>query len=98
MTEHHHHAAPVAPVERRVEALEDLLVEKGYVTRESIDSFVRLYEEDIGPMNGAKVVARAWVDAEYKKRLLADGTSAIAELGFGGAEGANMVVVENTDT
>jgi nitrile hydratase subunit alpha len=98
MSDHHHHPAPVAPVERRVEALEDLLVEKGYINRESIDTFVRRYEEDIGPMNGAKVVARAWVDAEYKHRLLADGTSAIAELGFGGAEGSNMVVVENTDT
>jgi nitrile hydratase len=93
----HHHPAPVAPVEQRVAALEDLLVDKGYVTRDTIDSFVRLYEHDIGPLNGAKVVARAWTDPEYKSRLLADGSAAIAELGFGGPEGQNLVVVENTD-
>src|SRR4051794_28686612 len=96
MTESHHHERPVAPVERRVAALEDLLVERGYINRDTIDEFVRQYEEDIGPLNGAKVVARAWTDPAYKQRLLGDGTAAIGELGFGGAEGDHLVVVENT--
>src|SRR4051794_13761310 len=96
MTESHHHERPVAPVERRVAALEDLLVERGYITRDAIDAFVHQYEEDIGPLNGAKVVARAWTDPAFKQRLLENGTAAIAELGFGGAEGDHMVVVENT--
>jgi nitrile hydratase len=93
----HHHPREVSPIEARVAALEDLLVEKGYVSRELIDSFIRAYEQDIGPLNGAKVVARAWVDPDYKARLLADGTAAIAELGFGGPEGGHVVVVESTD-
>jgi nitrile hydratase len=96
MSDDHHHLSEPSPIERRVQALEDLLVERGHVTRETIDAFVKVYETDIGPLNGAKVVARAWVDPEYKERLLAHGTSAIAELGFGGAEGGHMVVVENT--
>lgn len=93
----HHHPREVSPIEARVAALEDLLVERGYVTRETIDGFIRAYEHDIGPLNGAKVVARAWVDPDFKARLLADGTAAIAELGFGGAEGGHLVVLENTD-
>ena len=92
----HHHPLEQSPIEQRVHALEELLVEKGLLTHDQIDAFVKLYEEDIGPMNGARVVARAWVDPEYKARLLADGTSAIAELGFGGPEGGHVVVVENT--
>ena len=93
----HHHPREVSPIEARVAALEDLLVERGYVTRETIDGFIRAYEDDIGPLNGAKVVARAWVDADYKARLLEHGTAAIAELGFGGAAGGHLVVLENTD-
>jgi len=93
----HHHPRAESPIEQRVHALEELLVDKGLLTHDQIDAFVKLYEEDIGPMNGAKVVARAWSDDEYKQRLLTDGTAAIAELGFGGAEGEHMVVVENTD-
>jgi nitrile hydratase len=93
----HHHPTEASPVERRVQALEDALVDAGYVTRDTIDAFVKAYEQDIGPLNGAKVVARAWVDDDYRRRLLADGTAAIAELGFGGAEGGYMIVVENTD-
>jgi nitrile hydratase len=80
----------------RVEALESLLEEKGLVDPATVDALIRAYEEDIGPMNGARVVARAWVDPEYKARLLADGTAAIAELGYGGPQGERMVVVENT--
>ena len=93
----HHHPAEASPIERRVQALEDLLVERGHIRRDDIDTFVKIYEHDIGPMNGARVVARAWVDADYKARLLADGTAAIGELGFGGPEGGLMVVLENTD-
>ena len=93
----HHHPREVSPIEARVTAIEDLLVEKGYVRREDLDAFIKAYEEDIGPLNGAKVVARAWVDPEYKARLLENGTAAIAELGFGGPEGDHMIVLESTD-
>src|SRR4029453_9427536 len=82
----------------RTKALESLLVEKGLITTDVIDTVVRAYEQDIGPLNGAKVVALAWGGRAYKKRLLADGTAAIAELGFGGREGVDMVVLENTPT
>jgi nitrile hydratase subunit alpha len=92
----HHRPTPPSPIERRVAVLEELLTEKGYVPDGFIEEVNRTYENDVGPMNGAKVVAKAWVDADYKKRLLADGTKAIAELGFGGPEGHLMVVVENT--
>jgi nitrile hydratase len=92
----HHHPAELTDVERRARALEELLTEKELVTPEHLDSIVEAYAEDIGPMNGAQVVARAWVDPEYRERLLADGTAAIAELGFGGPEGDHIVVVENT--
>ncbi len=80
----------------RAEALEALLTERGIVTREAIDAVVSHYEQDVGPMNGARVVARAWCDADYRARLLADGTAAIAELGFTGpTEGECIVVVPN---
>ena len=91
-----HHQAPISPVEQRVAALEALLTERGLVPDGFIEQITRQYEAEIGPMNGAKVVARAWADPEYKMRLLADGTAGIAELGFGGPEGDHMVVVENT--
>ena len=71
-------------------ALESLLVEKGLIDSGAIDEIVRTYEQDIGPLNGAKVVARAWSDPEYKKRLLMSGTEAIAEMGFQGAQGAEI--------
>ena len=96
MTGEGHHPAAVSPVEHRVAALEALLTERGLVPEGFMEEVTRRYESEIGPMNGAKVVARAWADPEYKARLLADGTAAIAELGFGGAEGDHMVVVENT--
>lgn len=91
-----HHDAPPSPIEARVAALEALLTERGLVPDGFIDEITRRYEEDIGPMNGARVVARAWVDPAYRARLLADGTAAIAELGYGGPEGEHMVVVEST--
>ncbi len=92
-----HHPLPPSTAELRAWALEALLVEKGLVSTDAIDAIVEMYENDVGPQNGAKVVARAWTDPAYKERLLRDGTSAIAELGFGGIEGT-MVVVENTPT
>ena len=92
--DHEHEAESYASL--RTRALESLLVEKGYITSDAIDALVKTYEEDIGPMNGARVVARAWVDPDYKSRLLEDGTEAIAELGFQGAEGSEIVVLENT--
>ena len=94
--DHGHHPAPLSDVERRARALEELLTEKGIVSADFIDQVVEAYAQDIGPMNGAKVVARAWVDPEYKQRLLADGSAAIAELGIGGPEGDHIVAVENT--
>ena len=96
MSNSSHHPAAVSPVEQRVAALEALLTERGLVPEGFIDQITRRYESQTGPMNGAKVVARAWLDPPYKMRLLADGTAAIAELGFGGPEGDHMVVVENT--
>ena len=92
----HHHPAPPSDVEVRARALEELLREKGLVDESFIDAVVSAYENDIGPMNGARVVARAWVDPAFRRRLLANGTAAIAELGYGGPEGDHMVVVENT--
>ena len=97
MTSNHHRPAEPAPIERRVAALEQLLTERGIVPPGFVDEVNRSYEQDIGPRNGAKVVARAWVDPAYKRRLLTDSTAAIAELGFGGNEGDHMQVVENTD-
>ncbi len=96
MSEASHHPAAVSPVEQRVAALEALLTERGLVPEGFIEETTRRYESEIGPMNGAKVVARAWTDPEYRQRLLAEGTAAIAELGFSGPEGDHMVVVENT--
>ena len=96
-TDDHHHPRDVSPIAARVAALEELLVEKGYLRHEDIDAFVRHYEQDVGPLNGAKVVARAWVDPEYRARLLDDATAAIAELGFGGPEGDHMIILESTD-
>ena len=85
-----------AALERRVAALESLLVAKGLVSSDTLDALVETYEHDLGPVNGAKVVARAWTDPAYKQRLLDDATASIAELGFGGLQGEHMVVVENT--
>jgi nitrile hydratase subunit alpha len=92
-TEHDHGDGDLA---LRAAALEAVLVEEGLLTTDQIDAIVERYERDLGPQNGARVVARAWVDAEYRRRLLADGTAAIAELGYGGFEGGTMVALENT--
>ena len=81
----------------RVKALESLMIEKGMTSEEAVDRIAELYEREVGPHNGARVVARAWTDPEFKKRLLEDATAACAELGIGGMQGEDMVVVENTD-
>jgi len=93
--EHDHQELPSDPA-LRVMALESLLVEKGLVDPAALDALIDAYEHKIGPRNGAQVVARAWVDPDYKKRLLTNATSAITELGYGGRSGDHMVVVENT--
>ena len=80
----------------RTEALESLLVEKGLVDPELVDEVIEHYETNVGPLNGAKVVARAWADPAYRRRLLDDGTAAVAEMGFGGPEGHMIIAVENT--
>jgi nitrile hydratase len=91
-----HHPEPESYASLRTKALESLLVEKGIVTTDAIDALVQAYEQDIGPRNGALVVARAWTDPEYKARLLNNGTAAIDELGFVSGQGAEIVAVENT--
>jgi nitrile hydratase len=108
--EHDHHTAAsgtpprrLTPAQNKVreiraKAIESLLTEKGLVTPESLDAVINAYENDLGPLNGAKVVARAWVDPAYKERLLKDGTAAIAELGFGGLQGEHLVVEESTSS
>lgn len=85
------------PMALRTEALEQILVERGLVDPKVMDTFIKTYETDVGPLNGAKVVARAWTDPEFKGRLLTNGTTAVAELGFKGPQGEHIVVVENTD-
>jgi nitrile hydratase subunit alpha len=96
MSHDHHHPRPASTVELRAHALEALLAERGLVSTDAIDAVVELYERDVGPQNGAKVVARAWLDDGYRERLLRNANEAIAELGFAGAEGDNMIVVANT--
>jgi nitrile hydratase subunit alpha len=94
--ESHHHPQPLSKAALRAKAIESLLVEKGLIATDVIDRVVATYEKEVGPLNGAKVVARAWTDPEYRRRLLKNGTAAIAELGFGGLQGEHMMVVENT--
>jgi nitrile hydratase subunit alpha len=91
----HEHQAVPSDFALRVKALESLLVEKGLVDPAALDALIDTYENKVGPHNGARVIARAWVDPAYKKRLLADATNAIAEFGYGGRQGEHMVVVEN---
>ena len=93
--DHAHSHLPSDP-ELRVKAVENLLLNKGLIDSKTLDELIDTYENRIGPKNGAKVVAKAWVDPEYKKRLLNDATSAIRELSYQGRQGENMVVVENT--
>jgi nitrile hydratase len=80
----------------RTEALEQLLTERGLIDPAVVDRLIANYETNVGPLNGAKVVAKAWIDPAYRQRLLADGTGSIKELGFSGPQGEHIVVVENT--
>ncbi len=89
------HDKPLSGPALRVKALESLLVEKGLVDPKALDAIIDLYETKVGPHNGARIVARAWTDPAYKRRLLTDATAAIEEVGFGGSEGEDMVVLEN---
>lgn len=93
----HDHTDPPSPAELRVKALESLLVEKGAVDPAMLDGIIDLYERQIGPRNGARIVARAWADPAYRRRLLSDANGAIAEFGMAGVHGENLVLVENTD-
>src|SRR2546423_12702576 len=93
--DHEHQAVP-SDLTLRVKALESLLVEKGLVDRAALDAIVDTYEHKVGPHIGARIVARAWVDAEYKRRLMTDADGAITELGMGGQGGERMRVIENT--
>ena len=93
---HDDHDGALADTVLRVKALESLLVEKGLVEPRALDELIDTYETKVGPRNGAKVVARAWSDPEFKQRLFADATAAIAEFGFKGRQSEHMVMVENT--
>ena len=92
--EHQH--SSLSPLELRVRALETLLTQKGYIDPAALDVLIDTYQTKIGPRNGAQVVARAWCDAEFRRRLLEDATAAIASLGFSGRQGEHLVAVENT--
>ncbi len=95
--DHNHHSLLPSDPELRVKTIESLLISKGLIDPDALEKIIDLYENKIGPQNGAKVIAKAWTDNDYKKRLLSNATSAIAELGFTGRQGENMLVVENTD-
>jgi nitrile hydratase subunit alpha len=100
MDEHEHHSHEHPPtqsaLELRVRALEALLTEKGYIDPKALDVLIDAYQTKIGPRNGARVVARAWYDAQFRRWLLTDATAAIASMGFTGRQGEHMVAVENT--
>lgn len=97
MGHNHKHSAPLSDTALRVKSLESLLVEKGLVETEALDALVERYEHQVGPKNGAAVVARSWVDPDFKERLMKDASAAIAEMGFTGAQGEEIVAVENSD-
>ncbi len=98
MSSKHKHAHPPSEIEIKVKALESLLIEKGLVDARALDELIDIYEHRVGPQNGAKVVARAWVDPAYRARLLANATEAIRELGFEGRQGEDMIALENTSS
>jgi nitrile hydratase len=92
----HGENSELSEIELRVRALESLLTQKGYVDTAALDEMIDIYENRVGPRNGAAVVARAWTDPDYRRRLLQDGSAAIAEMGYTGRQGEDMVVLENT--
>ena len=89
--------APPEEIAARVKALEAIFIEKGFVTEEAVDKIAEMYEKEVGPHRGAKVVAMAWTDPAFRERLLEDASAACRELGIGGVQGEDMVVVENTE-
>ena len=93
----HEHTEPPSDLELRVKALESLLVEKGLVNPDALNTIIETYEHKVGPRNGAHVVAKAWADPEFKQALMADATEAVASLGYCGRQGEHLKVVENTD-
>ena len=95
--DHDHERSTLSPLELRVRALETVLTQKGYVDPAALDVLIDTYQTKVGPRNGAQVVARAWCDGEFRRRLLEDATAAIASLGFMGRQGEHMVAVENTE-
>ncbi len=97
--DHHHdhdHGSELSETQLRVRALETILTEKGYIDPAALDAVIDTYQTRVGPRNGARVVAKAWTDPAYKQRLLENSTAAIAELGYSGVQGEDMVVIENT--
>ncbi|HEX6022634.1 MAG TPA: nitrile hydratase subunit alpha [Solirubrobacter sp.] len=92
----HDHGSELSELQIRVRALESVLIEDGYVEPAALDALIETYETQVGPHNGARVVARAWTDPAYRERLFDDATAAIAELGYGGRQGEHMVALENT--
>lgn len=96
MSDHHHGTKPPSDKALRVRALEQLLTEKGLIKEGAVDAIIDIFEQKLGPKNGAKVVARAWSDPAYKIRLMTDASAAIEEFGFSGFQGEYMVVCENT--
>jgi nitrile hydratase len=96
MGDHHDHGSELSETQIRVRALESALTERGLVDPAALDALIETYETTVGPHNGARVVARAWTDPEYRARLFEDATAAIAELGYGGRQGEHMVALENT--
>jgi nitrile hydratase len=93
---HGHDHSELSPMDVRVRALETVLTEKGYIDPEALDALIDTYQTRVGPRNGARVVARAWVDPAYRDWLLRDATAAIASLGYSGRQGEHMVALENT--
>jgi nitrile hydratase subunit alpha len=94
--DHDHEGSTLGPLELRVRALETVLTQKGYIDPAALDVLIDTYQTKIGPRNGAQVVARAWCDQEFRRRLLDDATAAIASLGFSGRQGEHMVALQNT--
>jgi nitrile hydratase len=96
--DHDEEGSPLSETALRVRALESLLADKGLVDPKALDELIDTYQTRVGPQNGAKVVARAWLDPEFKRRLLEDGTQVVAEMGFAGRQTDRLVVLENTST
>jgi len=95
--DHDHDHSEIGPMDLRVRALETVLAQKGYIEPAALDALIDTYQHRIGPRNGARVVARAWVDPDFRDWLRRDATAAIASLGYSGRQGEHMVALENTE-